>query len=145
MLWIGYRGNKESSHFEVVEKLKNEKLIDFFVATGASVDSGEWKLVDEPVIPHFDAQFAKYKIFLPDSKFLIDQEIYSLCSSFEGETLRMMDRLHKYRLDKFSSKFDVDDSFELRRRMFLLHCSFWYHGRQCPHDAVSTYCATFRR
>lgn len=126
LLWIGYRGNKESSHFEVVEKLKNEKLIDFFVATGASVDSGEWKLVDEPVIPHFDAQFAKYKIFLPNSKFLIDQEIYSLCSSFEGETLRMMDRLHKYRLDKFSSKFDVDDSFELRRRMFLLHCSFWY-------------------
>ena len=121
LLWIGYRGNKESSHFEVVQKLKNAKLIDFFVAAGASSDSGEWKLVDEPVIPHFDAQFAKYKTFLPDSKFLMDQEIYSLCSSFEGETLRMMDRLYK-----FSSIFDFDDSFESRRRMFLLHCSFWY-------------------
>ena len=51
----------------------------------------------------------------------MDQEIYSLCSSFEGETLRMMDRLYK-----FSSIFDFDDSFESRRRMFLLHCSFWY-------------------
>ena len=120
LLWIGYRGNKESSHFEVVQKLKNAKLIDFFVATGASSDSGEWKLVDEPVIPHFDAQFAKYKTFLPGSKFLMDQEIYSLCSSFEGETLRMMDRLHKFRLI-----FDFDDSFDTRSKMFLKHCSFF--------------------
>ena len=121
LLWIGYGGSEGSSHFEVVQKLKKAELIDFFVAAGGSSDSGEWKLVDEPVIPHFDAQFAKYKTFLPGSKFLMDQEIYSLCSSFEGETLRMMDRLHKFRLI-----FDFDDSFDTRRKMFLKHCSFWH-------------------
>jgi len=120
-LWIGYEGSEGSSHFEVAQKLKKAELIDFFVATGASSDSGEWKLVDEPVIPHFDAQFANYKIFSPSSKFLIDQEIYSLCSPFEGETLRMMDRLHK-----FKSIFDFDDNFNTRRKMFLKHCSFWH-------------------
>lgn len=120
LLWIGYSGSEGSSHFEVVQKLKKAELIDFFVAAGVPNDTDEWKLIDGPVVPHFDALVAKYESFMPESKFLMDQEIYLLCSSFEGETLRMMDRLHRR-----GSAFVFDDSFDTRRKMFLKHCSFW--------------------
>ena len=121
LLWIGYEGSEGSSHFEVVQKLKKAELIDFFVAAGVTNDSAEWKLVDEPVVSHFDALFAKYEISISNSKFLMDQEIYLLCASFEGETLRMMDRLHRR-----NPALIFKDSFNTRRKMFLSHCSFWY-------------------
>ena len=121
LLWVGYTGSEESSHFEVVQKLRKAELIDFFAATGIPNDTDEWKLVNEPVVSHFDALFAKYESFMSDRKLFMDQEIYLLCSSFEGETLRMMDRLHRR-----GSAFIFDGSFNTRRKMFLKHCSFWH-------------------
>ncbi|MDA2982746.1 MAG: hypothetical protein O3A34_01595 [Actinomycetota bacterium] len=121
LLWVGYTGSEGSSHFEVVQKLKKAELVDFFVATGVTNKSDKWKLVDEPVVSHSDALFAKYESFISDSKFLMDQEIYLLCASFEGETLRMMDRLHRR-----GPTLIFNDSFDTRRKMFLSHCSFWY-------------------
>ena len=121
LLWVGYTGSEGSSHFEVVQKLKKAELVDFFVATGVTNKSDKWKLVDEPVVSHSDALFAKYESFISDSKFLMDQEIYLLCASFEGETLRMMDRLHRP-----GPTLIFNDSFDTRRKMFLSHCSFWY-------------------
>ena len=106
LLWVGYTGSEESSHFEVVQKLRKAELIDFFAATGIPNDTNEWKLVNEPVVSHFDALFAKYESFMSDRELFMDQEIYLLCSSFEGETLRMMDRLHRR-----GSAFIFDGSF----------------------------------
>ena len=121
LVWFGYSGKDDHAHFAVIKKLKEEDSIDFFVATGVKPHQSDSKVLNEPLYMHHDFLFAKYQVLLSSGMPLIDQEIYRLCSDFEGETLRMMDRLH----GRGPENRFVDD-FETRRRMFLLHCSFWY-------------------
>jgi hypothetical protein len=121
LLWFGYSGKDDHAHFAVIKKLKEEDSIDFFVATGVKPHQSDSKVLNEPLYMHHDFLFANYQVSLSSGIPLIDQKIYQLCSDFEGETLRMMDRLHgRGPENRFI------DNFDTRRRMFLLHCSFWY-------------------
>ena len=131
LLWFSYRGQDDYVHFSIVKKLKDEGLISFFVAVGKKPRKLDSSVLDEPLYSHNDFLFAKYQVLLSDGIPLLDQEIYRLCSDFEGETLRMMDRLH----GRGSENRSFDD-FDTRRRMFLTHCSFWYNyliDRQISH------------
>jgi len=121
LLWVGYSYKEDSVHVEVLKVLRQRELIEFCVATGGKPEPIGSSILDEPVISHKDAQFANYEEINPFFNQKIDRLAYSIFSSFEGETLRMMDRLYKRR-EKYWIN---DDSFDFRRKKFLRHCSFW--------------------
>ena len=120
LLWIGYSGKGDHAHVEVLRRLRKSDLIEFCVASGVKPQKTDLDVLDSPLISHHHALFAMYENFSVKSPCFVDRETYALFSSFEGETLRMMDRLHNR-----GPKFRFHDSFDTRRRMFLKHCAFW--------------------
>ena len=120
LLWVGYSGKSEYAHAEVLRRLRESDLIEFCVATGVKPQASDIDALDASLISHHDALFAKYESFGVDFSSKLDRNTYSYFSSFEGETMRMMDRLHHR-----GPKFRFRDSFDARRLMFLKHCAFW--------------------
>ena len=131
MLWIGYSGRSDRVNSEVLRRLRDKKLVEFCSAISDDGQESNPALLDEILASEFDAMFARYKFSVFNPLGLIDNEMSALFSSFEGETLRMMDRLH----DR-GPAYRFRDSFDKRRRMFLDHCSFWneyLQARQISH------------
>jgi len=120
LLWIGYSGKGDHAHVEVLRRLRKSDLIEFCVASGAKPQKTDLDVLDSPLISHHHALFAMYENVSGEISGNLDRQTYSLFAPFEGETLRMMDRLHNR-----GPKFRFHDSFETRRRMFIRHCSFW--------------------
>ena len=120
LLWIGFSGKSDHAHTEVLRRLRKSDLIEFCVASGVKPRKADGEVLDSPLLSHHHALFAMYENFGVESPCVVDRETYSLFASFEGETLRMMDRLHNR-----GPKFRFQDSFETRRGMFIRHCSFW--------------------
>ena len=120
LLWVGYSGRSSHAHADVLKRLRQRDLVDFCAAVGTETDPVDREILNDPVLSHFDALFADYKAVFSDISSVIDRDSYSEFSAFEGETLRMMDRLH----DR-GPKYPFNDDFDTRRIMFLKHCSFW--------------------
>lgn len=120
LLWIGFSGKSNHAHTEVLRRLRKSDLFEFCVASGVKPQRTDLEVLDRPLLSHHHALFAMYENLGVESPCVIDRETYSLFASFEGETLRMMDRLHNR-----GPKFRFQDSFETRRGMFIRHCSFW--------------------
>lgn len=120
LLWIGYSGKGDHAHVEVLRRLRQSDLIKFCVATGVKPQEIDSDVLDSPLISHHHALFAMYENFGGDISRYLDRETYLLFSSFEGETLRMMDRLNHR-----GPKFRFQDTFDTRRKMFINHCAFW--------------------
>jgi len=120
LLWVGYSGKSSYAHADVLKRLRQRDLVDFCAAVGTETDPVDGEILNDPVLSHFDALFADYKSVFPDISGVIDRNSYLNFSAFEGETLRMMDRLH----DR-GPKYPFNDDFDTRRTMFLEHCSFW--------------------
>ena len=121
LLWIGYLGKKEFAHAETIKRLWDKDLVEFCAATGGKPQQNDSKILSEPVMSHNELLFANYDAIDSSVSILLDNEIYREFSSFEGETLRMMDRLCG-RAPHFVFGF----SFDSRREMFIRHCSFWH-------------------
>ena len=120
LLWIGFSGKSDHTHTEVLRRLRKSDLIEFCVASGVKPQRTDLEVLDSPLLYHHHALFAMYENFGVESPCVVDRETYAFFASFEGETLRMMDRLHNR-----GPKFRFQDSFETRRGMFIRHCSFW--------------------
>lgn len=120
LLWVGFSGKSDHAHTEVLRRLRKYDLIEFCVASGVKPQATDSDVLDMPLLSHHHALFAMYENFGAGSPCLVDRETYPLFALFEGETLRMMDRLHNR-----GPKFRFHDSFETRRGMFIKHCSFW--------------------
>lgn len=125
LLWVGFSDNQHCAHSEVLARVRNKSLIEFCSIIGSNDKEVNGRFIDEVIASDFDAVFARYdeKVFCSDG--LIDQERYSLFVDFEGETLRMMDRLHGRGPD-----YRFRDTYDSRRHFFLDHCSFWYEYLQ---------------
>jgi hypothetical protein len=121
LLWIGYLGKSEFAHAETIKRLWDRDLIEFCAATGGKPQPIDNEILSEPVMSHNELLFANYDAIESSVSILLDNEIYREFSSFEGETLRMMDRLCG-RAPHFVFGF----SFDSRREMFIRHCSFWH-------------------
>jgi len=120
VLWIGFSGKSDHSHSAVLKRLRRGGLIEFCAAVIRDGSSFENEVLDEPLISHYDAKFARYERAVANFSGIVDQESYASFAPFEGETLRMMDHL----VDPYTNCiFHV--SYEERRQMFLRHCSFW--------------------
>ena len=121
MLWIGYTGKGGFAYTETIKRLWSKELVEFCVATGVKPQSVDSEILSEPLILHNEVLFANYNKYEGNFSASIDEGIYREFASFEGETLRMMDRLCG-RAPEYTFDFD----FNARRTMFLHHCSFWY-------------------
>jgi len=131
LLWVGYSDSRDCAHSEVVARIRSKLLIDFCSIIGSADQKVSHQFIDEVIASDFDAIFARYdtSVFCPDG--MIDLDRYALFADFEGETLRMMDRLHNR-----GPKYRFRDSYDSRRHFFLDHCSFWYEylqARQISH------------
>jgi len=120
LLWIGYLGKSSLAHVDVLKRLRQKDLIEFCAASGGKPQSADADVLDEPVISHWDALFANYEKIGSYPSENIDRQSYTIFSAFEGETLRMMDRLH----DR-GPRYPFEDDFNTRRKMFIKHCLFW--------------------
>jgi len=120
LLWVGYSGKSSYAHADVLKRLWQRHKIDFCAAVGVKPNEGDDVVLDKPLISHHDALFARYQGLEGNFEAEIDRRSYELFSPFEGETLRMMDRLH-FR----GPKYPFHDCFDTRRTMFLRHCLFW--------------------
>ena len=120
LLWIGYTGKSAFAHAETIKRLWDRDLIEFCAATGGKPQPIDNEILSEPVMPHNEVLFANYGAIESSFSILLDNEIYREFSSFEGETLRMMDRLCGR-----EPYFIFEYSFNSRRAMFIRHCSFW--------------------
>jgi hypothetical protein len=131
LLWVGFSDSQDCAHSEALARIRSKSLIEFCSIVGSDDQNVNYRFIDEVIASDFDAIFARYDktVFKPDG--MIDRERYSLFADFEGETLRMMDRLHNR-----GPKYRFRDSYDSRRHFFLDHCSFWYeyfHARQISH------------
>ena len=120
LLWIGFSGKSDHAHTEVLRRLRKSELIEFCVASGVKPQRTDLEVLDSPLISHHHALFAMYENLSSEISGSLDRQTYSLFSSFEGEAMRMMDRL-KHR----GPKFRFQDTFDTRRKMFISHCAFW--------------------
>lgn len=136
LLWIGYSGKGVFSHAETLKRLWDKDLIEFCAGTGVKSQPIDSKVLSEPVIPHNDALFANYHAIESSFSVSLDNEIYREFSSFEGETLRMMDRLCGR-----APHFTFEYSFNLRRAMFIRHCSFWLNYLKKKNITHIVFCA----
>lgn len=122
LFWTGFSRKCDHSQAEVLKRLRQRDLVEFCAGTVRHRSSIENEILDEPLIHHYDALFARYERAIDDFSGIIDKHTYLLFAPFEGETLRMMDRLH----DPYVGRV-FHDSYEERRQMFLRHCTFWSH------------------
>jgi len=120
LLWIGYSGKSNHAHVDVLKRLRQKDLIEFCAASGVKPQPADAVVLDEPLISHHDALFANYEKIDSYLSENIDRQSYTTFSAFEGETLRMMDRLR----DR-GPKYPFEDNFNTRRKMFIKYCSFW--------------------
>jgi len=120
LLWVGYSGKSSFAHADVLKRLWQRHVIDFCAAVGGKPNQGDDDVLDKPPISYLDALFARYQSLEGNFEAEIDRRSYELFSPFEGETLRMMDRLH-FR----GPKYPFHDCFDTRRTMFLRHCAYW--------------------
>ncbi len=120
LLWVGFSGKSDHAHTEVLRRLRKSDLIEFCAASGVKSQKADAEVLDAPLISHHHALFAMYQHFSEEISCLVDRETYTLFAPFEGETLRMMDRLNHR-----GPKFRFQDTFDTRRKMFLGHCAFW--------------------
>jgi len=120
LFWVGYSGKSSYAHADVLKRLRQRHVVDFCAAVGVKPNQGDDVVLDKPLISHHDALFARYQRFEGNFDAEIDRRSYELFSPFEGETLRMMDRLHSR-----GPKYPFDDCFDTRRTMFLRHCAYW--------------------
>jgi hypothetical protein len=120
LLWIGYTGKRAFAHAETIKRLWDKDLIEFCAGTGVKSQPIDSEILSEPLIPHNEVLFGNYHAIESSFSITLDNEIYREFSSFEGETLRMMDRLCGR-----EPHFIFEYSFNSRRTMFIRHCSFW--------------------
>ena len=121
LLWIGFTGKSNHAYVETLKRLWDKDLVEFCVATGVKAQRIDNEVLSEPLISHNEVLYANYGAIESNFSESIDSETSQKFSSFEGETLRMMDRLR----DR-DPNYKFDDSFDSRRKMFIRHCSFWF-------------------
>ncbi len=124
-MWVGFSDSRDCAHSEIIKRIRDKSLIEFCSITGSGDLELKCRIIDEVVASDPDAMFGRYdkKVFCPEG--LIDRELYSLFADFEGETLRMMDRLHGR-----GPEYRFRDTFDSRRKFFFDHCTFWYEYLQ---------------
>lgn len=116
---MGLDPSSDSRHEQVV----NDLLLRIPNLRLAYVPSTHQPATDLLALPFTQAEAnrANYGSVLGLSASSMTSSLYSLARSFEGEALRMMDRLVLRR-----GRHPYGISFDDRRAMFFEHCSFWY-------------------